>query len=774
MEHSDKQRRCTALWVVTLCLLAAAHPVSARAEESDRPKIGLALGGGGAKGGGHVGVIKVLEEMNVPIDYIAGTSIGAIVGGLYASGMTSDELADALANIDWTEALQDRPPRRDLNFRRKEDSARYLFDLEVGIGRGGLKWPAGFVSGQNLFFLLQSLTLGVAHVDDFDELSIPFRAVATDVGSGDMVVLDHGYLATALRASMAIPGFFSPVEIEDRLLVDGGMVNNLPVDVAFDMGADIVIAVDLGAALSDRNVGRSVVQIYQQTIRMLTRPNVDSRLEMADFVINPGVADYGTMAFNEIVEIMEKGYETASSMTGEIARFSVDPSVYEAHRKAQIAPPPEPITIDFVDFVGNERVDDRVIQRQIRLEAGSKLSLEMFGDDLSELLGTGSQRDERRQRQLTGEEPLDLRALFEDLRRIYGLGEFEQVDFGFEERGEERGVVIRMREKQWGPNYLHFGLEIATEGSGDTLLQFLVNLTKTTINARGGEWRNDLLIGNDRGVLTEFYQPLDFGGRFFVAPRVDFNAGRIRLFEDGNSLAELDTSDTTFGFDFGYSAGTYAEVRLGAITGFGRASLETGTIPPELEEDLEEIDFGGARLLVRADRLDSVAIPRKGWSSRFRAFQSLESLNADEEYSKIDFSGQKYFSRGKHTGFGSLAAGWSTGDLPIYDEFTLGGFGSMSGYADRELRGQYLGLGRLGYYYRILKSWYLGGWAETGNTWQEGEPITWDNLRYSGTVILAKDTVIGPLYVAYAIADEGRDKFYFILGRTLRGQSTLD
>lgn len=774
MSRSSKRWRRSAAWLVVLCLVAVFNADRARADEGDRPKIGLALGGGGAKGGAHVGVIKVLEELNVPIDYIAGTSIGAIVGGLYASGMTSGELEEAMATIDWTEAMQDRPPRRDLNFRRKEDDARYLIDLEVGIGKGGLKWPAGFVSGQNLFFLLQSLTLPVVEVDDFDQLSIPFRAVATNLRTGGMVVLDHGYLATALRASMAIPGFFSPVEIEDLLLVDGGMVNNLPVDVAFEMGADIVIAVDLGAALSERTVGQSVVQIYQQTIRMLTRPNVDSRLEIADLVINPGVSGYGTMAFDQIVEIMAKGEEGALAVSDEIARFSVEPEVYEAHRAQQILPPPEPIRIDFVDFVGNERVDDRVIRRHIRLEAGSKLTLQMFGDDLSELLGGGSRREERRVKQLTGEVPLDLRALFEDLRRIYGLGEFEQVDFGFEERGEERGVVIRMREKPWGPNYLHFGLEVATQGNGETLLQFLVNLTKTTINARGAEWRTDLLVGNQRGVFTEFYQPLDFAGRFFVAPRFDFDAGRIRLFEDGDSIAEFSTRDTVFGLDLGYQAGTYAEVRLGAITGSGGADLETGTLPPEFVDEVRDFNFGGVRLLVRADRLNSVTIPTKGWSSRLRAFESLEGLGADDEYTKISWSGQKFFSRGKHTGFGGLEGGWSSGDLPLYDMFTLGGFASLSGYEELELRGQYLGLGRMGYYYQILKSWYLGGWAEAGEVWQASDEVGFDSLRYSGTVILAKDTMVGPLYVAWAMAEEGRHKFYFILGRTVGGRSDLD
>ena len=265
--------RCWGL-VLAVLALTAGHPLQAQQKDPERPKIGLALGGGGAKGGAHVGVLKVLEELNIPVDYIAGTSIGGIVGGLYASGMTADELELAIANIDWNEALRDKPPRRDLSFRKKEENARYLLDLELGLGRGGVKWPSGFVSGQNLFFLLQSLTLNVADVTDFHQLPIPFECVATDVGSGEMVVLDSGYLATALRATMAIPGAFAPVRIDDQLLVDGGLVNNLPVDVVREMGADIVIAVDLGEDLSAREVGASMIQIYQQTMRMLTRPNV--------------------------------------------------------------------------------------------------------------------------------------------------------------------------------------------------------------------------------------------------------------------------------------------------------------------------------------------------------------------------------------------------------------------------------------------------------------------------------------------------------------------
>ncbi len=241
------------------------------------------------------------------------------------------QLEQAIANIDWNEALRDKPPRRDLSFRKKEENARYLLDFELGIGRGGVKWPSGFISGQNLFFLLQSLTLNVADVTDFHKLPIPFECVSTDVGTGEMVVLDSGYLATALRATMAIPGVFAPVTIDDRLLIDGGLVNNLPVDVVQKMGADIVIAVDLGEDLSSRQVGASMIQIYQQTMRMLTRPNVSSRLEMADLVINPGVSGFGTMAFGEIVEIMAMGYEKAAEMPGRAEPVQHRSQAYAAH-----------------------------------------------------------------------------------------------------------------------------------------------------------------------------------------------------------------------------------------------------------------------------------------------------------------------------------------------------------------------------------------------------------------------------------------------------------
>ncbi len=765
------KRRVMRWWslLFVAALLVGGQPVQSQEKSQERPKIGLALGGGGAKGGAHVGVLKVFEELNIPVDYIAGTSIGGIVGGLYASGMTADQLEQAIANIDWNEALRDKPPRRDLSFRKKEENARYLLDLELGIGRGGIKWPSGFVSGQNLFFLLQSLTLNVADVMDFHDLPIPFKCVATDVNSGEMEILDSGYLATALRATMAIPGFFAPVQIEDQLLVDGGLVNNLPVDVVREMGADIVIAVDLGEELSAREVTASMIQIYQQTMRMLTRPNVRSRLEMADMVINPGVAGFGTMAFNQIDEIMAMGYEKAAELEDELSRYSIDPEQYAALRERQKQPVPDPVTVDFIEFRGNQRVDDRIVERAILLEPGTKIGFDLEADDIRNIFESRSRREQRIQKQMAEGEPVGLRSLFLDLRRLYGLGDFQTVDFRFENRGEETGVIIGMKEKPWGPNFIHFGLELSSDLEGATDIEFLLNLTKTRLNKRGAEFRGDLVIGKNRLLFGEFYQPFTFDGDWFFAPRLALGDERIKYFEDGNSIAELNVGGLTAGIDIGRQFNRMNETRLGVDFGWEDVSVETGALPPEDIEDvdLSDIRTGGIRLLSRWDSLDNINVPRDGVFGFLRAYQSLEDLGAALNYLKIGTQTSAFFGGGKHTGLVAFDLGWSDGDLPIYDTFTLGGLGSLSGFTNLELRGQYKGVGRLGYYHQTFKSWFLGGWFEAGNVFQTTSEITSSDLIYTATAILAMDSKFGPIYLAYGYADTGKNRIYIQLGRVL-------
>src|SRR5436190_5637240 len=303
-----------------------------------RPKIGLALGGGGARGCAHVGILRVLEELHIPVDYIAGTSIGAVVGGLYASGLTPDQIDRALSDTDWRDALNDRTAYKDLAYRRKEDEVRYLTALEAGLRGGHFVLPSGLRSGQKVRFLLQSYLIPVATVRDFSKLPIPFKAVAADIETGDAVVLDHGELADAIRASMSIPGVFSPMEIEGKVLVDGGIADNVPVDVVRAMGADIVIAVDVGSPLLKHEQIESLLSVTGQVMTILTRKNAEKQIRAADIVLTPPVSTFGLMAFGQAREIIDAGRKYARDMAPQLAHFEVPAQTFSSLVAARATP----------------------------------------------------------------------------------------------------------------------------------------------------------------------------------------------------------------------------------------------------------------------------------------------------------------------------------------------------------------------------------------------------------------------------------------------------
>ncbi|HTK99549.1 MAG TPA: patatin-like phospholipase family protein, partial [Pseudomonadales bacterium] len=257
------------LIAATLAASSASAEQCARAPASDRPKIGLVLGGGGARGAAHIGVIKLLQELHVPVDYVAGTSMGSLVGGFYATGMTAEQLDATVRAIDFDTLFKDATARRDEPYLRKLDDNLALFGPKVGIGPKSQLLAMGAISGQKISFLFQTLTSQRVQVDDFDNLPIPYRAMATDIVTGDAVVIDKGNLAVAMRASMSVPGAFDPVQIGPYLLVDGGLADNVPIDVVRKMGADIVIAVDVGTPLEPRENLTSLVSITAQLSGLL-------------------------------------------------------------------------------------------------------------------------------------------------------------------------------------------------------------------------------------------------------------------------------------------------------------------------------------------------------------------------------------------------------------------------------------------------------------------------------------------------------------------------
>ncbi|HSP33886.1 MAG TPA: patatin-like phospholipase family protein, partial [Thermoanaerobaculia bacterium] len=468
---------------IVVVLLAAASA----AAQTSRPKIGLALGGGGARGCAHVGVLRALERMHVPIDYIAGTSMGAVVGGLYASGMDADQIEAGLTAIDWHDALNDHTRFKDLSYRRKEDETRYLTEFEAGFHGRKLALPLGLRSAQKLRFILQTYLLPVSATRDFSKLPIPFKAVAADIETGDAVVLDHGDLEEAIRASMSIPGIFAPLQLDGKLLVDGGVADNVPVDVVRAMGADIVIAVDVGSPLLKSDRLGSLFTVTSQVLTLITRRNAELQIANADFVIVPPVAQFGTLDFASAEAIIAAGEREADRQRERLERLAVAPERYAGIVAARPRRDDSNRPLDFIRFGGSRRVNHRIIRAHMLTRPGRQL---------------------------------DLDVLHHDITRVYGLDDFESVTFAMQRYGDQYGLAVSLKEKSWGPTYLRLGIRADDDMQGTSSFTVGANVTRTRVNALGAEWRNDFRLGAEQGYSSEFYQPLDFGSRFFIAPAV--------------------------------------------------------------------------------------------------------------------------------------------------------------------------------------------------------------------------------------------------------------
>jgi NTE family protein len=705
---------------------------------ADRPRIGVALSGGGARGIAHGGVLQALEEMRVPIDVIGGTSMGAIVAGLYASGLSPDQIEAALTEVEWERVLSDTPLRGSLEFRRREDDRRYVWEIEMGVDSDGLQVPGGLIAGQELGELLRRHTFAVAAVDSFDDLPVPFVAIATDVRTGQKVALREGDLATALRASMAIPTVFTPIEVDGRLLVDGGLTDNLPVDEVRSLGADVVIAVDVSLPIDADDEIRSPFDVLERTAAIVSRTRLADQLERADLVITPELEGYGIFDFDDRERLIELGALAARSAADRLDDLSLSPADWA--RDAHSTPAVRPLLIDQVVFDTPAWLDPRRRAERITTRPGDQLALG----------------------------PLE-----EDAARLYAAGEFERVRWRLDRREEETVLTYEAEDKPWGPNYLDAGLRLVLDSGGDDFRTGIVtydavlDLTRRRIGARGAEWRTDLRLGETAGIETEYDQPLDFASRWFVAGRAGWLSSQQSVFEDAGLVAEYGVDRTELGIDFGRRLGRSAEVRAGLRRGWIDAEVEAGAADlPALD-----IDHGAwiARLIV--DRLDDVSFPHRGTFLRLQGLLSREGLGGHLPYDRVEVEAKGFVTAGPHTGFASADLGSSLGsDLPAYDAFRLGGFLSLSGFGEGALRGSYLGVARLGYLYRFarippaLRGIYLAAWGEGGNVWNRGRDIELGDLLWAGTVALGADTGIGPVFVAYGLAEEGDDRVYIALG----------
>lgn len=728
--------RCHCVILMLALAVLSALIVPARAgTEADRPKVGLVLSGGGAKGFAHIGVLKQLEEMRIPVDFIAGTSMGAIMGGLYASGMSPREMEQIFVGLDWWDILKDQPRRKDMAFRRKKDDQRYLGNLEMGFKHWKFRLPRAMVAGQKLNNLLVTLTKDIR--GDFDDLNIPFRAVATDASSGDRIVLSQGSLARAMRASMAIPGLFLPAMMDEQTLIDGGIADNIPVDVVRAMGADIIIAVDLGAMdiASTRRSQGDLAEMIAHTYQLIRRPQQEEQMRDADIAVTPDTSAFSSSDFYKTRTIIGAGRRAARQVEKQLQELSVGQDEYDAWLQRQRRLENDPVVISSISIAGERNVDERIIARQIKTRLNRPLDYELLEDDLS---------------------------------RIHGLGFFESAMYGVGGNSGQDELTIEVSEKPWGPGYVHFGLKLDADSEENSSWSALANYTRRPLNRLGGEFLLDLQAGETRRIMAEIYQPLDFRGAFFFSPAVEYSSSMMDVYAGDRKAGEYDVEEYYGALNAGIQIGKYGQIQLGMVAGHARAAVEVG------DSELEDIDqdVGGWTGHVILDRRDSDVFAREGFLVMLRGFSGDEALGHEDSYEKVSWLSQHYLTWRSHTFFAHLEMGSSLGgELPLYDEFALGGLYSMSGYADGQLRGQYLGVGRLGYMFRISqlppdlgRGVYIGAWSEAGNVWQDEDDIDSESLLYGATVGLGADTILGPLYFAYGRSEHGRDRFYFSLG----------
>lgn len=736
-----------ALWLAMASMPPAmAVPAQAiepsRAEGSPkRPKICLVLSGGGARGAAHVGVIKVLEEYRVPIDCIAGTSMGALVGASYATGTSVAEMETILKGISTELLFKEAPPRQERAMRRKEDDYGILFTPEVGLDNGEVKFGKGIVSGVQLETVLRRLSKAKGHYQ-FDKLPIPYRAVATDLVTGKAVVFSEGELANVMRASMSVPGAVAPAEVDGMILVDGMLTSNLPVQTTRnDMGADIIIAVNVGTPLLKREQLTGIFGVSGQMLSILTEQNVQASLATltpSDVLISPDLGDFSTGDFDHLEQIAPIGEAAARKVAGRLAQLSIPAGEYAALRQRQvITVVPDLRPVDEIRVENLKRVNPKTVQASMATKAG---------------------------------EPIDQTTLDRDMRRIYGTDDFEHVNYRFIEEPGKRILAVDAVEKTWGPNYLRFGLGMSSDFSGDAFFNILGSYRKTWLNDRGAEWRTDVQLGHTSGLYTELYQPFSAESRFFVAPHAAIERRTSDLYRDDDRVASYEMTSMLAGVDLGSQFNRYGELRLGMVGGRLKPQLDTG--PESLSPGESRIMQGAFTGQLRLDQLDSVHFPRSGWRAGANIFDSTDALGADDEYTKWDGDATAVYSFGNHTLNFSLKVGDKLGGdpLPRYDQFQWGGFLTGSGYATGQLLGEELKYGRVMYYHRILEGSIFEG-AYTGFTLeasQIGRPLvpgnTDDWLR-SAAIFIAADSPLGPVYLGYGQAEDGNSSFYFYLGR---------
>jgi NTE family protein len=705
-----------------------------------RQRIALVLSGGGARGGAHIGVIKALQELRVPIDAIAGTSIGAIVGGFYVSGMTVQDMQNLVESLEWEDAFLNVTPRKLKSFRRKRDDYTYLVNQKPGLNGGQFQLPAGLVQGQVFDMVISRETLRASEVKSFDDLAVPFRAVATDLATGKPVVLGSGDLARSLRASMSIPAALTPVEIDGRLLVDGGVSMNLPVEVAQQMGADVIIAVDVSSPLMTRDTLKSVVDVTTQLTNLLGRASLDEQLKKlkpSDVLIVPPFApDFSSINFTRMHEAIETGYNAVMEHRVELARYALDEDQYAAYIQNRRDPRMRELPkIDFIKIENNSAIADSVIETRL---SDIKLGQQLDVDNVERAVN-----------------------------KVYGLEYYQNVRYKLTTQDDETGLDVELDKRSWGPHYLQLGVQYSSGGDVDALFGLAASYLSTAINPAGGEWRATFAVGDEPQFMLDLYQPFGKKGLYFYAPALNLQSTIINVWKGDQRIAEADNREGDLEFGVGREMPSWGEYRFGLLRGGGQTKLRVGDPSTIGNEHFERGEMFGR---FEVDTLDSVAFPRSGTVARSEWRGSRTGLGSDSDFDQLLFSVVHANTWGRHTLVTTFRYDTTmSGEVPLNRQFQMGGFLDLSGLSHDQLTGPYAARIGASYFRRIgdlaLFPAFAGVSVEFGNVWQSRSEISAKSAILGGSLWAGVQTPVGPVYVGYGHAEAGAGAFYVYLGR---------
>ena len=699
--------------------------------------MGLVLGGGGARGAAHVGVLEVLQQLRVPVDCIAGTSMGALVAGAFAAGLSPAEMRLALAEADWNDMFQDNPSYSEINYRNKAISRRFMPGSETGVGDKGLEYQAGVVAGQKIKLFFNRLVHSDLGERDIENLPLPLSIIATDIGNGERVVIREGSLTTAMRASMSVPGLMAPVDRQGRKLVDGGLVDNVPISEArARCQADVVIAVNVGSPLLKAEDVGSLLTVSAQMVNILTEQNVSQSLQNLkpdDIYIKPDLNGITAGDFRKSDETADRGRDATRQLEARLRHLSVSEPAYAAWREGIVFARSETPRVDEIQIVGLKRVAPAAVRRHLSVAPG---------------------------------DVADLERLKRDTMRMYGDGWYESVDYSMLTTRDRNILKVAPVEKSWGPDYLRFGINLDTNFKQDSSYTLRAAYDKTWLNSLGGQLLLGGEIGRKNQVSLDYYQPLEASQRYFAETVLAYGQESVSVYQDGSKQAEYASTNGMASVGVGMNIGILGHVRTGWRQHWLDSTLRTGVPSGEIPAEVKET-YGGQYLALDFDQMDRLYFPTSGWSSRLAYFNSPR-----EDYSKLSVDLRAAHAFGDFVVNGKLSyQGALSGDLPIYDAGTLGGVLNLSGFASGQLNGDDIRYGGVRFE-KIIGRLPLGlrgdmraGLAleagKVGTAYTETNRTGW--LK-STTLYLGGETPIGPVYLGYGRSDANSSNVYLFIG----------